>query len=347
MNFLQYSRSDLAQRLKNHDVPEQHTKKLFQLVYQSNCLNPFKQSGIPHKAHCLDKLIPVDTLKIYSSNVSPEDGSIKFLLNLKDQQKIETVLIPEKRRLTLCLSTQVGCRQKCVFCQTGRMGLIRNLEVKEIVAQIITVKKWLQTKDLQSLPLTNIVFMGMGEPLDNVDCLIKAITIIQDPWGLGIAPKRLTVSTAGHLAGLKKILASDLNFSLALSLHSANNFLRSKLMPINKDYPLQEVIKTIKQFTLKNKKKVFVQYTLFKGINDSTNDAYELSKLLQGTSAKVNLIPFNPIAGSTLSSPAISTVKSFQEILLNEKIRTTIRFSKGQDIQAACGQLWADKTTIT
>ena len=347
MQFFDYSLSALEQTLINQDVPKIHAKRLFTAVYKENCLHPFQQPEFPKKALSLEKKLPVITLNVTTHTTSTEDGSIKFLMKLKDNKEVETVLIRESRRLTLCLSSQVGCQQKCIFCETAKMNLSRNLEVSEIISQIVTVKHWLKNNQDYTTqlnlntnnPITNIVFMGMGEPLDNVENIITAISIMQEPCGLNIAPKRLTVSTAGHLSGLKKLINSNLKFSLALSLHATTNSLRSKLMPINKRFPIHEVFNTLKAFTQKTQKEIFIQYTLFKGINDSVKDANSLAQMLKELPVKVNLIPFNKTKNSALTSPEKNTSLSFQKALISQNIYTTIRFSKGQDILAACGQL--------
>lgn len=345
--LLNYTRHDLGQILKDNHVSVSHLKLLLKETYQRHNLKPFEAKLMPKKAHLLSPKHHVYQPVITNLEHSKDDNTIKFLLKFRDLKEVETVLIPEKNRLTLCISSQVGCRQKCVFCHTGKMGLKRNLSVEEITSQVLLINQWLQKNTAwlskKNYPLnsqvSNVVFMGMGEPLDNIENLLPAISILKDPWALGIAPRRITVSTAGHLEGLEKLIKSRLNVSLALSLHASNNSLRSRLMPINKKFSMESVIEKMEDYAKTHKRKIFIQYTLFAGVNDSKEDALSLSNLLRNKPVKVNLIPFNELNFSTLKRPNIITIKNFQRILLNEGIRTTVRFSKGKDIQAACGQL--------
>ena len=344
-HLLDKKREDLSSWLEENKISLAHLKPLMQTIYggKSNFLK--NSRTLPEK---LVRLLPAPLypeLKISALEISEDDGSKKFLLELEDGKEIEMVLIPEKNRLTLCVSSQVGCAQKCVFCHTGKMGLLRNLKAEEIVAQVVTANEWLiQNAVGENLnTVTNLVFMGMGEPLDNVEALSQAISIIKDPWGLGITPRKITVSTAGHLKGLRKLLAEEPNVSLALSLHSPDSLLRTKLMPITKENPLHEVLLEMENFATLRKRKIFLQYTLFEGVNNQEEHANQLISLLAGRPFKINLIPFNEVIFSLLKRPSDESVRSFQDKLIRGGIRTTVRFSKGRDIQAACGQLIRNK----
>ncbi len=344
-HLLDKKREDLASWLEENKISPAHLKPLMQTIFGGK--NNFLKNSrtLPEKLVRLlpDPLYP--DLKISALEISEDDGSKKFLLELEDGKEIEMVLIPEKNRLTLCVSSQVGCAQKCVFCHTGKMGLLRNLKAEEIVAQVVTANEWLIQNAVAENPntVTNLVFMGMGEPLDNVEALSQAISIIKDPWGLGITPRKITVSTAGHLKGLRKLLAEEPNVSLALSLHSPDSLLRTKLMPITKENPLDEVLLEMENFATLRKRKIFLQYTLFEGVNNEEEHANKLISLLAGRPFKINLIPFNEVSFSLLKRPSDESVRAFQDKLIRGGIRTTVRFSKGRDIQAACGQLIRNK----
>lgn len=274
---------------------------------------------------------------------SKQDGTAKLLLQLKDGLQVETVIIGEKQRLTLCVSTQVGCAQRCAFCQTGRMGLWRNLTAGEIVAQFLLARQWL-TQHRHTLAafsnadaISNIVFMGMGEPLDNLDALLDSIAILTDPYGLALAARRIAVSTVGNPAALSRLLNTYPSLPLALSVHAADPSLRSRLVPANRKWPLAEVLQVLRNFP---RSKLLIQYTLLAGVNDSERDALLLAELLHGIPAKINLIIYNPIDDSTFTPSSHATVKNFQNLLFQQGRRAMIRFSKGNDIAAACGQLF-------
>ena len=263
-----------------------------------------------------------------------EDGTKKWLIGKKDNQIIETVFIPEENRGTLCISSQVGCLIDCPFCATGHQGFNRNLESNEIIGQVILAKEL-----LKSDRLTNIVFMGMGEPLANYPEVIKAIKILNDPHGFNISRRRITVSTSGLVNQLYK-LAEEVGVSLAVSLHAANNSLRDELVPINRKHPINELLDACWHYAeIQNLRSVTFEYTMLQGVNDSKEDAVELSKLLKNKPAKVNLIPFNPFPGVKFEPSNRKTINEFRNILLESGIMTTTRKTRGDDIQAACGQL--------
>ena len=276
---------------------------------------------------------------------SKQDGTVKLLLKLTDGLLVETVIICERQRLTLCVSTQVGCAQRCAFCQTGRMGLWRNLSAGEIVAQFLLARQWLAAHldqlavFSQARALSNLVFMGMGEPLDNLPALLDSIAILTDPHGLALAARRLAVSTVGNPHALQRLLSTYPTLPLALSVHAADPHLRSRLMPANRKWPLTQVLQVVRSFP---RIKLLVQYTLLAGVNDTERDALLLAELLQGIPAKINLIVYNPIKDSQFTpSPQM---KHFQNLLFQQGRRAMIRFSKGNDIAAACGQLWTQQT---
>uniref|UniRef100_A0A7C3WIR7 Probable dual-specificity RNA methyltransferase RlmN n=1 Tax=Desulfobacca acetoxidans TaxID=60893 RepID=A0A7C3WIR7_9BACT len=262
------------------------------------------------------------------------DGTRKFRWRLTDGQFIESVLIPEEEHLTLCLSSQVGCAMDCRFCLTARQGFVRNLTASEIVNQILEVKMLLATDK----PLTNLVFMGMGEPLANFAALVRALKIIQALWGLNFSARRVTVSTVG-LAPLIPRLGQEVRVNLTVSLNAADDATRDAIMPINRKYPLAVVLEACRAFPLPRHRRITFAYVLLDGVNDSPDQARKLARLLRGFRAKINLIPFNPHPLLPYAAPPRERVLAFQDILRDAHYPVFIRESRGQDITAACGQL--------
>jgi 23S rRNA (adenine2503-C2)-methyltransferase len=265
-----------------------------------------------------------------------KDGSRKYLFCLKDGQHIESVLIPEPGHRTLCISSQVGCGMGCKFCLTGRGGLVRNLEPSEIISQVCAVRDDLQDPS----SLTNIVFMGMGEPLANYNSVVHAIRTITANNGLQFSNRRVTLSTAG-LASRIDDLGRDVRVSLAVSLNAADNTTRNKLMPINRTYPIEMLLSACRTFPLPSRRTIMFEYVLIAGVNDTPMDAERLAELLRPMRAKINLIPFNPYEGTEFRRPEEGSILTFQKVLLERHYTAIIRYSKGGDISAACGQLRA------
>jgi 23S rRNA (adenine2503-C2)-methyltransferase len=266
------------------------------------------------------------------------DGTRKLLLNLGAGAEIESVIIPAEDRVTLCLSSQAGCAMACVFCATARMGLRRSLQTSEILSQILTARRLLDPGEA----LTNYVFMGMGEPLANYPRLARALTVMTADWGMGISPRRITVSTVG-LAPLMARLLAEFQVNLAVSLHATTDELRDRLAPINRRYPLNVLLDTCRRLPLQRRRRVMFEYVMLEGVNDSPAQARGLVKLLAPIRAKVNLIFFNPFPGAPFQPSARDRVEDFQAILHRGNLTATIRESRGQDIAAACGQLFAQR----
>lgn len=268
-----------------------------------------------------------------------EDGAEKFLFRLADGERIESVLIPERDHLTLCLSCQVGCAMGCRFCRTGTGGLVRNLSRGEILAQVRDVLHRLGPENAPRL--RNLVFMGMGEPLANYDAVAAAVAALTDTaTGFGFAGKRITVSTVGlvpHLADMGR----DTSVNLAVSLNAVDDATRSALMPINRTYPIAELVEACRRYPLRPHRRITFAYILIEGVNDGEVDARRLARLLHPVRAKINLIPFNEHPGSDFRRPSEAAVLRFQQVLLNKHYTTIVRWSKGRDIAAACGQLRA------
>ena len=261
------------------------------------------------------------------------DQTRKYLFRLADGEYIETVLIPSPSRQTVCLSTQVGCKFGCAFCASGKRGFVRDLSPSEIVGPILFLR------DILDIALTNIVFMGMGEPLDNPDNLEKAVRILNASEGLGLAARRMTVSTSGLVPGLERLAAWGLPINLSISLHAATDAQRSRLMPINKKYPLGVLLRAAESFRAEGGRMITLEYVLLAGVNDADADADKLARVARRLRAKVNLIPYSPVRGLEFAPPSEAAQRRFLEALEKAGARATLRESKGKDIQAACGQL--------
>jgi 23S rRNA (adenine2503-C2)-methyltransferase len=264
------------------------------------------------------------------------DGSRKLVFRLDDAARVSAVVMPDDGRITLCLSTQVGCGYACAFCLTGTMGLTRNLTAAEIVGQLLAANALLAEGER----VTHIVFMGMGEPLANYAALVQSLCVLTDAkLGLGYSPRRITVSTVGLVGGIEKLAREDLKVNLAISLHAASDEVRSRLMPVNRAWDLEALMRAVRAYPLAPRQHVFFEYVMLDGVNDSPEEAQRLAKLLRGIRAKVNLIPFNDWEGAAFRRPPLARILAFQSILLDASVTTTVRWSKGEDIGAACGQL--------
>ncbi len=269
-----------------------------------------------------------------------EDGTRKWLLQLHDGNRIETVYIPEDDRGTLCVSSQVGCALDCSFCSTGRQGFNRNLTTAEIISQVWHATRLLDEEKKPGRKVTNVVLMGMGEPLLNFDHVVRAVRIMMDDYAYGLSKRRVTISTAGVVPAMDR-LAELLDTRLAVSLHAANDELRNSLVPLNKKYPLKELMAACRRFVVRQNSRfrITFEYVLLDGVNDSDQHARELLKLVEGIPTLVNLIPFNPFEGSGYRTSPRSRVDRFNSILADAGVTTVVRRTRGDDIDAACGQL--------
>ena len=266
---------------------------------------------------------PVNELK-------SSDGTKKYLYRVLNDKYIETAYIPETERSTICGSSQVGCKMGCIFCMTGKQGYQGNLSTNEILNQFRSLPEFRN--------LTNMVYMGMGEPLDNIDEVLKSLDILTNDWGYGWSPTRITVSTVGLIAGIKEFLEKS-RCHLAVSLHSPFDAERRKLMPIQRTNTVEEVLDVIRNFEINNQRRVSFEYILFKGVNDTPRHIKELARILNGIKCRINIIRFHHIPGSEFHSPDLGATINFKEALIKKGILTTIRASRGVDIQAACGLL--------
>ncbi len=268
------------------------------------------------------------------------DGTHKWLIRMNDGNCIETVFIPERTRGTLCISSQVGCILNCDFCSTGKQGFNRNLSTAEIISQLwIAVRHLSKSNGMHDHAVTNVVMMGMGEPLLNFDNVVPALSLMLDDYAYGLSKKRVTVSTAGVVPAMRE-LRKVTDVALAVSLHAPNDELRNELVPLNKKYPLKELMAVCKEyFKDDHKRSVTMEYVMLAGVNDTPQHARQLIKVLNGVRSKVNLIPFNPFPHSPYKRSDMDTILRFRDILMQAGLNTTIRKTRGDDIDAACGQL--------
>lgn len=273
---------------------------------------------------------------VYAARSS--DGTRKLLLGLGDGERIESVIIPAADRVTLCVSSQAGCAMGCEFCATALMGLRRNLGAGEILGQIVAARRYLDPGET----LTNYVFMGMGEPLANYPRLGLALATMTAPWGMEISPRRITVSTVGLIPGMERLLAG-FEVNLAVSLHATTDALRDRIAPVNRRFPLADLIDACARLPLKRRRRITFEYVMLAGVNDGDDDARRLRRMLAPLRAKVNLIMFNPFDGAPFAPASRERVEGFQAILHQGNLTATIRESRGGDIAAACGQLYAQR----
>ena len=279
---------------------------------------------------------------IISEDQISEDGTRKWLLRFKDGSEVETVFIPDNDRGTLCVSSQVGCTLNCTFCHTGTQKLVRNLTAQEIIAQVVVAKDCLNEWNPEPRQITNIVMMGMGEPLYNFENVRDGIITMADDAGLSVSKRRITLSTSGIVPMIKSA-GEEIGSMLAISLHATQNDLRDEIVPINKKYPIEELLDACKNYpSLSNSKRITFEYVMLKGVNDSESEARDLVKLISGIPAKINLIPFNPWPGSSYECSDWDQIEKFGDIVNRGGYASPIRIPRGSDISAACGQLKSD-----
>ena len=333
-NLLGKTLPELKEICKALALPNYIALQLCDWLYKKHCTSIDAMTNISLKnrellksGYTVEVFPPVD-----SQNSS--DGTKKYLYSVSPNYFVESVYIPDQERATLCISSQVGCKMNCLFCMTGKQGFQKDLSAGEIINQI------------QSLPefesLTNVVFMGMGEPFDNLEAVLNACEILTSDWGYGWSPRRITVSTIGHIPGIKSFLEKS-DCHLAISLHATTDETRLSLMPLQKAYPMHEIINVLKQYNWDGQRRLSFEYIMFNGINDSMDDAFRLAKLLRGLKCRVNLIRFHAIEDVPLTSSDTKTMIAFRDYLSIKGIITTIRASRGEDILAACGMLSSQK----
>ena len=283
---------------------------------------------------------------VISDEQTSEDGTKKWLLKFNDGSKIETVFIPDDERGTLCVSSQVGCTLNCTFCHTGTQRLVRNLSSQEIISQVVVAKDSLEEWCEEPRKITNIVMMGMGEPLYNFEGVRDGILTMSDDAGLSISKRKITLSTSGIVPKIK-MAGDEIGSMLAISLHATNNDLRNEIVPINKKYPIEELLEACRNYPgLSNSKRITFEYVMLKGVNDSEAEARDLVKLISGIPAKINLIPFNSWPGSSYECSDWDQIEKFGDIVNRGGYASPIRMPRGEDISAACGQLKSDTKKV-
>ena len=336
LNLLGFSHESLVEFFGSINQPKFRASQLLKWIHQRGVLNFMEMTDFSLQLREeLSELAIVKPPDVEDCLISPE-GTKKYLIKLDSGSMIEMVIIPEKKRLTLCISSQAGCALQCTFCATGAQGFERNLTPDEIIGQL-----WIANFHHQSShQISNVVFMGMGEPLLNVIPVLDSISIMQHQNAYGLSKRRITLSTSGIVPEIKK-LASKTDVSLAISLHAANNQLRDEIVPINKKYPLDELIQSCKDHLINQSKRktITIEYILIDGVNDSIEHAKQLVKVLHGLSCKVNLIPFNPFEGSNYLRSQEKVIKDFKDHLIKKGLITTLRMTRGDAIDGACGQL--------
>ncbi|MFK7817202.1 MAG: 23S rRNA (adenine(2503)-C(2))-methyltransferase RlmN [Planctomycetaceae bacterium] len=330
----------LSDTLVAAGVSRSHGSALFKVLHDELDVTPEKRDELsPPLLRWLNSGdAPPITLPEVVEEIASEDGfTRKLLLRLADGHEVESVLMGFKGRFTACLSTQVGCAMGCVFCATGQMGFRRHLTVGEVVTQAYHVER--EVRRLHGERLRNLVMMGMGEPLHNFEATAAALEILTDRRGLGIGATRVTISTVGHVAGIQKLADYPQSFQLAVSLHGTTDEEREALVPVNKKWPLAEVLSACRDYSRKKRQRVLIAWTLIGGVNDDPEQAQRLADLLEGMSVHVNLIPLNPTDDFDGSAPEPERVDAFQQVLKNAGIPSTVRQRRGIDVAAGCGQL--------
>jgi len=337
LDFYDYPYAELTKLLVDRfDATPYRATQLFEWAYRQGVSDLSAMTNISRELReTLALNLAFPKAKIHERQIS-QDGTRKYVFEVEDGALVESVMIKQPNRMTLCVSSQVGCAMACAFCRTGTMGLKRNLSTSEIIRQVVAV-----IEDAKNFgdSFQNIVFMGMGEPLHNFNGVTRAVKILTDPHGFGMSPRKITVSSVGLVPAIKKLAASDVEVSLAVSLNATTDEIRSTIMPINDRFPIAELLQTIREFPLGPRKSVTIEYVMLHGINDSLEDLKRLPKILRGLRVKVNLIPYNENAGLGFKMPPKEWVHTWQRSLNATGLQATIRWSKGADIKAACGQL--------
>lgn len=319
-------------------------RQIHKWIYQKGINSFYDMSDLPaYLRQKLNQSSQISIPRVLKQRLS-KDGTRKFLLELEDKKKVETVLIPqagENKRYSLCISTQVGCPVGCSFCATGQSGFQRNLQAYEIAGQFLGSKKELQKrlKNTDEQVITNVVYMGMGEPMLNYNEMIKSIYILNNPKGINIGQRHITISTSGEANGIEKMAAENLQITLAISLHACDNKLRDLLVPMNRKYPLERLMQAAETYVKQTNRRITFEYLMLDEVNISRRDADKMIKMLKPMLANVNLIPYNEVEGLPYKKPSTQKVSQFFQYLSRGGLNVTLRDERGGDIEAACGQL--------
>lgn len=337
LDFFNFTYEELSKlMMEKYSEPAYRARQLFEWAYKKWMHDPKLMTNITKNLReSFADLFVFPKARIADRQIS-SDGSRKYLLELEKGDLVEAVMIKQPGRMTLCVSSQIGCGMGCKFCRTATMGFQRNLSTSEIIRQVMAVIE--DAKNFDDM-FSNIVFMGMGEPLHNFKGVIGALKILTNAYAFKIGPRKITVSTVGLVPAIKKFAAAGMPASLAVSMNATTNEIRSEIMPINKNYPLEELLETLRAVPLKKRSRITIEYVMLKGVNDSPADLKRLASLLKNMQVKINLIPYNENAGLGYKQPSVENIRNWQEKLVAAGYSTTVRWSKGRDIDAACGQL--------
>lgn len=334
-NICDLSLEQLLGWMKENGEKSFYAKQILQWIYQKKAESFLQMTNLSkdlrNKLSLNFRFPSIQLVKIESSK---EGETEKFLFRLSDQKLIESVLIYGEDRATVCVSSQVGCPARCAFCASGKEGLFRNLKAAEIIEQVLFINRFLGDKNV-----THIVFMGMGEPLENYDEVVKAVGVFTSEMYLNISQRRITISTVGLTEKIKELANEPFRVNLALSLHAPNEHIRKKIIPYARKYPLEEILEATHEYHLKTKRDITYEYTLIENINDQVEHAKELSYLLRKGHCTVNLIPYNPVPGLNLNRPSNKAIVAFYQELRKNGVVATQRYTKGTDTASACGQL--------
>ncbi len=342
-DFSELERSQLEAALVARGLPAFRGRQVFQWIHQRDVSRFADMTDLPaalRKTLSATAVVNEPRLELRQTST---DGTTKFLLRLTDGRLIEAVYIPDTPNQTFCISTQVGCAMACGFCLTGKMGLLRHLSAGEIAGQVRVLAR---ETGLRGQPF-NIVLMGMGEPLHNYDATMRALRMVADEQGLAVAPRRVTLSTVGLVPAIRRLADEPVMPNLAISLHATTDEQRDALVPINRKYPLSELMEACRTFPLRRRSRITFEYVLLDGVNDTPADARRLVRLLEGVPGKVNLLPLNAAEGIPFTRPDEARVNAFARILSEAGVTVSVRKSRGRDIRAACGQLLVEREAAT
>ncbi len=345
------SMEEIQEYLLEMGEPAFRGRQLFKWIYSKEINSFYDMSDLPGELRKnLDLRARISIPRVLKQRVAG-DGTRKYLLELRDKKRVETVIIPQgpekDRRYTLCISTQVGCPVGCSFCATGQAGFQRNMDSYEIIGQVLGSKRELKRKlktNAENI-ISNVVFMGMGEPFLNYEQVIKSIRMINHPKGLNIGQRHITVSTSGEVSGIKRLAHEDLQVTLAVSLHACDDELRNQLLPLNRKYPLHDLLDAVEYYIAETNRRVTFEYVMLDEVNISRRDADNLISLVKPLLANVNLIPYNEVVGLSFKKPSSAKIQQFCNYLLESGLNVSVREEKGADIMAACGQLKAEQST--
>lgn len=349
MELLGIDIEDLENYLLAQGQPRYRARQIYAWIYRKEVSSFYEMSDMPKELRArLDKNAEISIPRVLKQRVS-KDNTRKFLLEMKDKKKVETVVIPQggdkNDRYSLCISTQIGCPVGCAFCATGASGFQRSLQAYEMVGQVLgsrrELAKRLKTQD--ELLITNVVYMGMGEPMLNFDEVLKSVYILNDHRGINIGQRHITISTAGEVKGIQRLAREKIQVTLAISLHACNNELRNQLIPLNRKYPLELLMESVAEYIEDSGRRVTFEYIMLDGVNTDLSDALAMIKLLKPLLANVNLIPYNEVSGLDFKRPSPAKIGQFYNWLADGGLNVTLREERGSDIEAACGQLAAKR----